>query len=386
MKLIVKKGSTSVSLYLFIQDSSLTTGAGKTGLAFDTASLVAYYVRPLGSATSITLATLAAVTTAYSSGGFKEISSANMPGVYRFDIPDAAIASGVNSVVVMLKGATDMAPVLLELDLVAYDPQSATNLGLSNLDVASSTLATSSALTTAQTAITSIKGKTDQMVFTLTNKLDSSIQAAGDFAQGAADKVWGTTIRTLTAFGFTVNATVTDKTGFSLSTAGILAIWHQLTSAIATAGTIGKLIKDFLDAAISSRASQTSVDTIDNFVDTEITAIKAITDQITFTGGTVDANIVDPVTVGTNNDKSGYALSTAGVDAILDDTPSAELASIPGVTASIRQMTQFGFEYHRNKRTVTATTETLFKDDGSATLGTATLSDTGGIVTKGKMS
>lgn len=51
----------------------------------------------------------------------------------------------------------------------------------------------------------------------------------------------------------TPNVTVSDKTGFSLSTAGILAIWHQLTSAIVTAGTIGKLIVDNLDAAITSR-------------------------------------------------------------------------------------------------------------------------------------
>lgn len=46
----------------------------------------------------------------------------------------------------------------------------------------------------------------------------------------------------------------TTKTGFSLSTAGILAIWHQLTAAIVTASTIGKLIVDFLNAAVSSRA------------------------------------------------------------------------------------------------------------------------------------
>lgn len=47
--------------------------------------------------------------------------------------------------------------------------------------------------------------------------------------------------------------TVSDKTGFSLSTAGILAIWHQLTSAVVTAATMGKLILDNLDATISSR-------------------------------------------------------------------------------------------------------------------------------------
>lgn len=132
MKLQIKKGTTSKSLYVFIQDSSATTGAGLTGLVHDSAGLSAYYVRPLGNATSISLVTQT-VTGAYSSGGFVEVSSANMPGVYRFDIPDACLASGVDSVVVMLKGATNMAMLPLEIMLVAYDPQDATNLGLSQI-------------------------------------------------------------------------------------------------------------------------------------------------------------------------------------------------------------------------------------------------------------
>ncbi len=263
---------------------------------------------------------------------------------------------------------------------------------IANLDATISSRASATAAPSWYTApvdvsanVAAIKAKTDQLTFTIANKVDSAIVSAASLTQAAADKVWATATRTLTEFGFTVDATLADKTGFSLSTAGILAIWHQLTSAISTVGSVGKLLKDKIDDTITSRASQTSVDTIDNFVDTEVAAIKAKTDQITFTGGTVDANIVDPVTVGTNNDKSGYALSSAGIDAILDDTPAAELAAVPNTTSSIRQMIQFVFSYLRNKRTVTSTTETLFKENASSTLGTATLSDTGGTVTKGEM-
>lgn len=116
-KLSVKGGTTSFVCYVFIQDSSQTDGRGLTGLAYNTASLVASYVRPLGSRTAITLATQT-VTGAYSSGGFVEVDSTNMPGVYRLDIPDAALAAG-RSVAVMLKGAANMAPCLLEIDLLA---------------------------------------------------------------------------------------------------------------------------------------------------------------------------------------------------------------------------------------------------------------------------
>lgn len=55
---------------------------------------------------------------------------------------------------------------------------------------------------------------------------------------------------------------VTDKTGFSLSAAGIQAIWDALTSALTTVGSIGKWIVDKLDVVLSTRASQTSVDDV----------------------------------------------------------------------------------------------------------------------------
>lgn len=102
------------------------------------------------------------------------------------------------------------------------------------------------------TEVAAIKAKTDQLTFTAANKVDATIQAAGDFAQGAADKVWSTAARTLTAFGFSVTVgTNNDKTGYSLSSAGIQAIWDALTSALTTAGSIGKLIVDNLNATIS---------------------------------------------------------------------------------------------------------------------------------------
>lgn len=130
MKQIILKGKTSVTLYVKVRNSS--SGAPLTGLAFNTASLVAYYVRPLGSATAITLATQT-VTGAYSSGGFVEVSSANMPGVYRFDPPDAVFATGVDSAVMVLKGAANMEQVDVEIQLTDVNLQDAVRAGLTAL-------------------------------------------------------------------------------------------------------------------------------------------------------------------------------------------------------------------------------------------------------------
>lgn len=130
---LIKKGATSQSIYVVALDSTSTTGGRKTGLAFNTSSLTGYYVRNGASATAITLATLAAANSAWSSGGFKEVDATNMPGIYRLDVPDAAVASGAESVVVTLKGATGMVQIDDETQLVAVDFQDAVRLGITAL-------------------------------------------------------------------------------------------------------------------------------------------------------------------------------------------------------------------------------------------------------------
>lgn len=54
--------------------------------------------------------------------------------------------------------------------------------------------------------------------------------------------------------------TVSDKTGFSLSSGGVAAIWDALLTGITTASSIGKLLKDNVDATISSRSSHSAAD------------------------------------------------------------------------------------------------------------------------------
>lgn len=139
--------------------------------------------------------------------------------------------------------------------------QRTTDVNSANLDAAvSSRLATSGYTAPDNTSISAIKTKTDQLTFTLANKVDSSIQAAGDFAQAAADKVWSSATRTLTSFG-----TLAQD------------IWDKATSALTTVGSIGKLLVTDIDATISSRLATSGYTAPDN---TSITAIKAKTDNL----------------------------------------------------------------------------------------------------------
>jgi len=117
MKLTVKKATTSKILHIFITDSSKTDGSGLTGLVYNSSGLTSYYIREGdASATAITLVTATVGT--YTSGGFKEVDATNMPGIYELHPPDACLATGADSVVIFLKGAANMAPLPIEIQLV----------------------------------------------------------------------------------------------------------------------------------------------------------------------------------------------------------------------------------------------------------------------------
>jgi hypothetical protein len=116
MKLLTKPGTTSKLVQIFIPDSSQTDGRGLTGLVYNSSNLSAYYYREgAANPTQITLADMTVGT--WASGGFKEIDSTNMPGWYQVGLPDAVLAAGANSVGVQLKGATNMPPINLEIQL-----------------------------------------------------------------------------------------------------------------------------------------------------------------------------------------------------------------------------------------------------------------------------
>jgi len=132
MKLLIKAGTTSQRARVFLQDSSSSTGAGLTGLLFSTSNLKWSYIREdQATAQAVTLVT--ATINTWASGGFKEVDSALLPGVYEIGIPNAALASG-KSVQMLIFGATNLAPTPLEIELIAVDVQDSAALGMTNLD------------------------------------------------------------------------------------------------------------------------------------------------------------------------------------------------------------------------------------------------------------
>jgi hypothetical protein len=90
------ENSTSQSLELYL---------GATGVTYNTSGLQAYFVRNRSDVTAIAL-TNQTPNGSYISGGFCEINSSFMPGLYRLDVPNSAFSSGVDNVTITVRGAT----------------------------------------------------------------------------------------------------------------------------------------------------------------------------------------------------------------------------------------------------------------------------------------
>lgn len=212
----------------------------------------------------------------------------------------------------------------------------------------------------------------DQMA--LTSAAESSLVSA----------VWGATTRTLTSFG----TLVSDIWGYStrtltaFSTSLAQTVWDVLESAITTANSIGVKLKTNLDATVSSRATQTSVnaipinpllttdarlDNLDAAISSRAAPSDILVDPATdkIDGSLIDASVssrstfdatTDSVIVGANNDKTGYELSAAAVDAILDEVVEG--------TFTMRQMLRIIFSMMAGKCSGGGTATISFRDSG----------------------
>lgn len=95
----VKAAVTDLSVSVLL--ISTTDGTEVTGKV--AADVTASYWRQGGSRTAISVSDLSAIGDAHSDGGWKQVDATNMPGVYRFDIPDAAFAINSDFVVITVK-------------------------------------------------------------------------------------------------------------------------------------------------------------------------------------------------------------------------------------------------------------------------------------------
>ncbi len=311
-KLARKKGTVSQIFHVFIQDSASTVGAGKTGLAFNTASLACRYITSAGTLSAAitleditTLGTYAAPTS-NAHMRFKEVSNADpSKGLYELHVHNDWMNLSGGNLIVMLSGAAGMAPVMLEVDLqadvnvthISGDAQSVTDLkhfADVGYDPATSKVEGVKLVTTTTTN-TDMRGTdnaaTAANLATLTAYVDTEVQAILDIVGHATygnsalrtrgDAAW------TTATGFSTHSaadvwvvgarTLTNKDGFTLSAAGVDAVWDEPVEGGLTARQLVRVMA----AALAGKAAGGGTTTV------TYTGVDGVTTRIT---ATVDAN------------------------------------------------------------------------------------------------
>lgn len=342
--LFIYAGSTSQTIDIFIPDSASTTGGGKTGIAFNTASLTAYYRKgATGTATAITLATQT-VGGAYSLGGFVEIDATNMPGMYRLDLPNAAVDTA-GLVHVMLQGASGMAPVVARVmcSPVAVDLQTIKTQSVTA--AAGVTFPTSIASPTNITAATGITLTATTGLGNQTANITGNLSGSVGSVTGAV----GSVTAAVTA------GTVSDKTGYSLvATTGLGNQTANITGNLSgSVGSVTGAVGSVTGAVGSVTGSVGSVTgavgsvtgnvggNVVGSVGSVTGAVGSVTAAVTLP--TIPSNWITAAGINAaaldgkgnwNVGKTGYSLAAAGLDSVVIETGLNARQSLSIIAAS----------------------------------------------------
>lgn len=134
-KLSIQKDDTEQFAQLYIRDSSeLSEVVGLSGLVFDTTGLTCRYMRGTAAA-PVVVPLVDMVLGTHVDGGFVAVDDANIPGLYMFGIPDAALVGGADSVVFVFAGAANMEALPMEIELVDAVTGSLLGSGADNVTI-----------------------------------------------------------------------------------------------------------------------------------------------------------------------------------------------------------------------------------------------------------
>ncbi len=319
MSELITAGSTDQTIDIFLQDSSSATGAGLTGLAFNSSGLTCYYRKgATGAATQLTLATQT-VGGAHTDGGFVEVDSTNAPGVYRLDLSDTMVAAE-GFVSVYLHGATNLLQTALRINCqtlaadvvkVSGDSTAADNLELDYDGTG--------------------YNKSNSTIGTTTTNTD--MVAAAPTAASVADAVWDEALSGHTVAGSTGKAIKQLKEG-------VISVEGSVNDSSATTTTFVSNLTETTDGFYHDKvivfisgdlAGQA------RHIETYTGSTKSITVSTAFTSAPADADeflILATHEHSINEIQSG--LATSASIAALNDLSSADVTAAVPTAAQIR--------------------------------------------------
>jgi len=433
----ILKGATDQSVIIRIIDS--TDGTPETGVVWNTAGIAMWYRREGATVTAITEATLATTDAAHSDGGIIHLSD----GYYRLDLPDAAVATGVASV--MVGGAvTGMIVIGTELQLVNYNPQDAVRLGLTALPNAAADAAGGLAISDAggldldaklanTNEVTAARmgaltdwingGRLDAILDIIAADTTTDIPGLLATIDGIVDDILvDTAVIGALGAGLTALASATNladlhtDVGTAITNIGdvhatdLPAVMSMLTDIHGTdlpavkADTadihtdVGTAIADIAATHVHAAGGESDIaavhlhvadilaDTNELQVDdypTSIAAVKADTAAIL-----VDTAVIGALGAGLTaipwNAAWDAEVQSEVVDALNVDTYAEPGQETPAATNTLVKKIGYIFKFLRNKLTATATQISVYNDDGTTVGQKSTISDDATTFTRGE--
>lgn len=196
----------------------------------------------------------------------------------------------------------------------------------------------------------------DLIAFTFigTGAIPSSVQIYTNFPQ-TVELSTGITAGTITTVSGNVNGSVGSVTGAVGSVTGNVGgnVTGSVGSVTGAVGSVTGLTAANLDATISSRASAADLATVAGYIDTEVAAIKAKTDNLP----------AAPAAVG------DIPTAIQNADALLNRDMSTGTDSGSPTVRTVRQALRF----LRNKWSISGTTLTVTKEDDTTASWTASV-------------
>lgn len=200
-------------------------------------------------------------------------------------------------------------------------------------------------------------------------------------AEGTIDDVGDVFVvvnATNAGFSALPNAAADAAGGLPISDAGGLDLDAKLANTNEVTSARMGALTDWIDGGrldliLDARASQASVNTIDDFLDTEITAL------LTDTGTDI------PALIAALNNLSAAQVNAEVVDALNVDTYAQPGQGAPAATTTMRLMLAYLYKWARNKRDNDGTTSQFYNDDATTVDHKQATSESAGTVTVGEM-
>src|SRR5437899_1359033 len=306
MKLSRQIGTVSQIANVFIQDATVSTGAGLANIIASSVSFT--WLQDIQAAISTGTCTSGTLGT-FSSATLTQVSSSNALGWYQFGIPNGALAAGTCSLI-HIYGAPSMAPLPIEMELTKTN----------NQQYASSTVFLAHTSTSpanivqiqGQNAVTSSAGTLNVStqavdksgyIVNVSSWANSSVVAT---SSGVVDvnlvNIWNKSAVTSSAGVLNVSTQAIDKTGYSLAA-------NQVVSSVT--GSVGSVLGT-TNVNVIQIQGQNAVTSSAGVLNVSTQAI----DKTGYTVSTVQDKTGYNATTTVNLDKTGYSLTAAEEAAI----------------------------------------------------------------------